>query len=269
MKKWGKLLLASILILGLAFGAVGCGGGASDNQSDNNNNQNNVKKIIVGSETTFPPFEFEENGEKVGFDMDIIKAIGEVQGYEVEIKYQPFDSLITALQSGHIDCAASGMSITPERLEAIDFSDPYFDAGLIIAVRSDENNINDIEDLAGKRLAAQIGTIGAAAANGVKEKDASTTVRTFQSIGEAFMELEKGGVDAIVNDHPVTSYYIQTTKDKGKVKMVGEVFSADDQYGIAVKKGNTEILTMINEGLAKIRENGTYDNIYDKWFTAD
>lgn len=267
MKRWGKLLLASILIMGLAFSAIGCGGGASDKDADNK--QEKAKKIIVGSETTFPPFEFEENGEKVGFDMDIIKAIGEIQGYDVEIKYQPFDSLITALQSGHIDCAASGMSITPERLEAIDFSDAYFDAGLIIAVRSDENDINDIEDLAGKKLAAQIGTIGAAAANGVKEKDASTTVRTFQSIGEAFMELEKGGVDAIVNDHPVTAYYIQTTEEKGNVKMVGEVFSADDQYGIAVKKGNTEILNMINEGLAKIRENGTYDNIYNKWFTAE
>lgn len=265
MKKWGKLLLASILIMGLAFSTVGCGGSSDGNKSDGDKNV--AKKIVVGSETTFPPFEFEENGEKVGFDMDIIRAIGEVQGYEVEIKYQAFDSLITALQSGHIDCAVSGMSITPERLEAIDFSEPYFDAGLIIAVRSDEQNINDIDDLAGKKLAAQIGTIGAAAANGVKEKDASTEVRTFQSIGEAFMELEKGGVDAIVNDHPVTAYYIQTTA-KDTVKMVGELFSADDQYGIAVKKGNSEVLNMINEGLAKIRENGTYDEIYDKWFSA-
>ncbi|NLB88340.1 MAG: basic amino acid ABC transporter substrate-binding protein [Syntrophomonadaceae bacterium] len=263
MKRIVKLLLASMLIMGLIFSAVGCGG--SSEQTDNNNNNDQVKKIVVGSETTFPPFEFEEDGEKLGFDMDLIRAIGEVQGYEVEIKYQPFDSLITALQSGHIDCAVSAMSITPDRLEVVDFSEPYFDAGLIIAVRSDEENINSIDDLAGKRLAAQIGTIGAAAANGVKEKDASTEVRTFQSIGEAFMELEKGGVDAIVNDHPVTSYYIKTTS-KGTVKMVGEVFSADDQYGIAVKKGNTEVLNLINDGLAKIRENGTYDEIYNKWF---
>lgn len=264
MKRIVKLLLASMLIMGLVFSAVGCGG--SSEQAEEDTNQ--AKKIVVGSETTFPPFEFEENGEKVGFDMDLIRAIGEVQGYEVEIKYQAFDSLITALQSGHIDCAVSGMSITPERLEVVDFSEPYFDAGLIIAVRSDEENVKTIDDLAGKRLAAQIGTIGADAANGVKEKDASTEVKTFQSIGEAFMELEKGGVDAIVNDHPVTSYYIKTT-DKGTIKMVGEVFSADDQYGIAVKKGNTEMLNLINEGLAKIRENGTYDEIYDKWFGVE
>ena len=152
---------------GANFSAVGCGGSSSE---QGNNNADQPKKIIVGSETTFPPFEFEENGEKIGFDMDIIRAIGEVQGYEVEIKYQPFDSLITALQSGHIDCAVSAMSITLERLEVVDFSELYFDAGLIIAVRSDEQNINSIDDLAGKKLAAQIGTIGADATNGVKRK---------------------------------------------------------------------------------------------------
>ncbi|HZK43236.1 MAG TPA: basic amino acid ABC transporter substrate-binding protein [Syntrophomonadaceae bacterium] len=264
MNKLVKLLLASMLIIGLMFSAVGCGNSDEPNEADNNK----VKKIVAGSETTFPPFEFDENGEKVGFDMDIIKAIGEVQGYEVEIMYQAFDSLIPALQSNHIDCAISAMSITPERQEAVDFSEPYFNAGLIIAVLADEENITTMDDLVGKKMSAQIGTIGAAAATGLKEKDASTEVRTFQTVGEAFMELEKGSVDAVINDHPVTDYYIKTTA-KDTVKMVGEIFSADDQYGIAIKKGNTEIKDVIDEGLAKIRENGTYDQIYNKWFTVE
>lgn len=257
MKKWGKLFLVSILIMGLMFGAVGCG---------NTSDKGDVKKIVAGSETTFPPFEFDENGEKVGFDMDIIRAIGEVQGYEVEIKYQAFDSLVSALQAGHIDCAISAMSITPKRLESVDFSDPYYNAGLIIAVKPNEEGITTLDDLKGKRISAQIGTIGAAAAQSVKDKDAKTVVKTFQTVGEAFMELEKGGVDAVVNDFPVTDYYIKTT-GKDKVKMVGEIFSADDQYGIAVKKGNTEMINMLNEGLAKIKENGTYGEIHDKWFS--
>ena len=99
----------------------------------------------------------------------------------------------------------------------------------------------------------------------MKALDAKTSVQVFDSVGEAFMELEKGGVDAVVNDMPVTSYYIQT-KGKDKVKMVGEVFKAEDQYGIGVKKGNTDVLTKINEGLTKIKANGEYDNIYKKWF---
>ncbi len=256
MKKWGRLFLISMLVMGLMFGAVGCG--------DTSNNDD-VKKLVVGSETTFPPFEFDENGVKVGFDMDIIRAIGEVQGYEVEIRYQAFDSLINALQAGHIDCAISAMSITPDRLEAVDFSEPYYNAGLIIAVRSNEDSITTVEDLKGKGISAQLGTIGEATAKAVKKEDEKTVVKPFQTVGEAFMELEKGGVDAMVNDFPVTDYYIKTTGE-GKVKMVGDIFSADDQYGIAVKKGNTDILTMVNEGLAKIKENGTYDEIHDKWF---
>ncbi len=256
MKKWGRLLLVSLLIMGLAFAVVGCG---------DSNDKVETKKIVVGSETTFPPFEFDENGKTVGFDMDIIRAIGDVQGYEVEIKYQAFDSLITALQAGHLDCAISAMSITPERLEAVDFTEPYYNAGLIIAVRSDDDSIVVLDDLKGKGISAQIGTIGADAAQSVKDKDAKTEVKTFQTVGEAFMELEKGGVDAVVNDFPVTDYYIKTTA-KDKVKTVGEIFSADDQYGIAVKKGNTTILTMLNDGLAKIKENGTYDEIHAEWF---
>jgi glutamine transport system substrate-binding protein len=144
------------------------------------------------------------------------------------------------------------------------FTDAYFDAGLIIAVHKDNQDIKSTEDLKGKKLAAQNGTIGAAYCDGVKKEEASTEVRIFDDIGLAFIELEKGGVDAVVNDYPVTANYIETTEDTN-VMMVGEMFSADDQYGIAVKKGNTELLEMLNEGLAKIKENGTYDEIYNKW----
>ncbi|MBO8158573.1 MAG: basic amino acid ABC transporter substrate-binding protein [Thermosyntropha sp.] len=241
------------------FTVIGCGGEAADNSEEK------AKKIIVGTNATFPPFESQEKGELVGFDIDLIKAIGEVQGYEVEVKHMAFEALVPAVQQGKIDAAISGMSITPDRLEVVDFTEPYFDAGLIVAVRNDNTDINGTEDLKGKRLAAQTGTIGAAYCDKVKEKDPSTEVKLFKDVGEAFMELKKGGVDAVINDHPVTLNYILTTED-ANIKMVGEVFSADDKYGIAVKKGNTELLNMLNEGLAKVKENGTYDKIYKKYF---
>lgn len=256
--KW-RLWLSMLLIAGLLFTVAGCRGKEAENAGDK------PKKIVVGTNATFPPFESQEKGELVGFDIDLIKAIGEVQGYEVEVQHMGFEALIPAVQQGKIDAAIAGMSITPERQKAVDFTDPYFNAGLIIAVRNDNTAINGTEDLKGKKLGAQTGTIGASYCDKVKAEDPSTQVKLFKDIGEAFMELKKGGVDAVVNDHPVTLNYILTTED-ANIKMVGDVFSADDKYGIAVKKGNKELLNMLNEGLAKIKENGTYDKIYQKYF---
>jgi glutamine transport system substrate-binding protein len=263
MRNFVKLMLASLLVFVLAFALIGCGG-----QTDNSEQPDvatDAKKLLVGTNATFPPFEMQEDSELTGFDMDLIRAIGEVQGYEVEIQHMDFKALVPSVQNGKIDAAIAGMSITPERLESVDFTEAYFDAGLIVAVHKDNQDIQGTDDLKGKKLAAQNGTIGAAYCDEVKNADAATETRIFDDIGLAFMELEKGGVDAVVNDHPVTAYYLKTATDTS-IKMVGDIFSAEDQYGIAVKKGNTELLNALNEGLIKIKENGTYDEIYSKWF---
>lgn len=257
MSKKVRMILSGLLIMGLVFSVIGCGGQQSADQEKT--------KLVVGSETTFPPFEFTEGGEYVGFDMDLIKAIAEAENMEIEINSLGFDALIPAVQTGQIDCLISAMSITDERKESVDFTEPYFQAGLIVAVKSDNTEINGLDDLAGKKIAAQIGTTGADACNGVKEKDATTEISIFNSTGEAYMALENGVVDAVINDHPVTMYYVNTD-GKDKVKPVGEVFAAEDTYGIAVKKGNAELLNKLNEGLQKIKDDGTYDEIYAKWF---
>ena len=254
MKKFGLLLLTTLRTVALVFSVAGCTG------------QKQEQKVLkVGTNATFPPFEMQENNEFTGFDMDLIRAIGEEQGYKVEINHMDFKALIPALGNKKIDAAIAGMSITEERLKSVDFTKAYFNAGLIIAVANNNETIKTTEDLKGKKLAAQNGTIGAAYCDEVKKLDAKTEVRIFDDIGAAFMELEKGGVDAVVNDHPVTAYYLKTT-GTSKAKMVGDIFSADDQYGIAIKKGNTETLNMLNEGLDKIKANGKYDEIYKKWF---
>lgn len=261
MKKFGRLLLAGLMVFALVFTAVGCGGANVGGDQD----QNQKPVLKVGTNATFAPFEMQENNEFVGFDMDLIRAIGEEQGYTVEITHMDFKALIPALNNGKIDAAIAGMSITPDRLQSVDFTEPYFDAGLIIAVRDNNDTIKSTEDLKGKKLAAQNGTTGAAYCDSVKKQDPKTDVKIFDDIGAAFMELEKGGVDAVVNDLPVTAWYLKEKEDSN-VKMVGDVFSAEEQYGIAVKKGNQEILDMLNEGLQKIKDNGKYDEIYDKWF---
>ena len=260
MKKWFKALAAGLVLTGLLVTVIGCGG-----QSGQGNNDSGKKeKLVVGTEATFPPFEMVKDGQYTGIDMDIIRAIAEKQGYEVEIKNLGFDALIPAVESGNIDCAIAAITIEPDRAKVVDFSKPYFDAGLIIAVKKDTAGISTTKDLQGKRIAAQVGTTGADTCQKIKTEDPSTKVKIFESVGEAFMELQKGGVDAVVNDHPVTADYIKTS-GKDNVKMVGEVFSADSQYGIAVKKGNSKLLNDINKGLEELKASGEYDQIYKKW----
>ncbi|WP_031515565.1 basic amino acid ABC transporter substrate-binding protein [Desulfofalx alkaliphila] len=264
MKKLLRLGLVLVTVMALMMAAVGCGGG--DKPADEKAGDDAGKQALkVAFEPTFAPFELtNEAGEYVGFDIDLIKAIAEVQGLEVELQSLGFDGLIPALQVGQVDVVISGMTITEKRAEQVNFSIPYYESGLVIAVRSDNDSIEKPEDLAGKTIAAQIGTTGAMAAEEFAE-EYGATVRTFNTTDLVFMELTNGGVDAVINDLPVTQEYLDKRAD-GRLKIVGDVLEGEDYFGIAVAKDNTELLETINEGLLKLKENGTYAEIYKKWF---
>jgi len=247
------LLAALVLTLGLA----GCGGQESASSDS--------KKLIVGTEPTFPPFEYQDENTKeiVGFDIDLIKAIAEEAGYEVEIQSLGFDGLIGALKSGNIDVIMSGMSITPEREEEVDFGTPYFDAGLMLAVPTDNTTINSFDDLQGKTVAVQIGTTGATKAEELKQAGIVKEVKTFDTMDAVFLELLNGTVDAVINDKPVNEVFM--AKNPGKIKMVGDIVDGE-QYGFAVASGQTELLQKLNEGLEKVKASGKYDEIKAKYF---
>ncbi len=222
-------------------------------------------KVIVGTEPTFPPFEFldKSSGEITGFDIDLIKAIALDQGFEVEVKNLGFDGLVPAVVSGTIDMAASGMTITQERAKVVCFSDAYINAGLALAVRDCDAQIESVDDLQGKTVGAQIGTTGAIK---VKELQASGKIAkmiTYNTIDMAMLDLINGGVDAVINDLPVTKVYIN--KQPGKVKMVGDVLTSES-YGFAMNKENTELLQKVNAGLANLRKSGEYDKLMKKYF---
>ena len=220
------------------------------------------KVLRVGTNPTFAPFEFRAKGSNdlTGFDIDLAKALGKQMGYKVELVNLGFDGLIPALSTGNIDLAVSGMSITEERKNAVDFCDPYYTSGLIVLVRPDETNIKGINDLVGKRIGAQIGTTGATKASSVKGAD----VKQYNNANEPFIELDNKGVDAVINDQPVVAYYLV---NGGKGKMVGDIMEAE-YYGIAAKKGNKALVKQVNEALAALKKNGEYDKIYKKWFGA-
>ena len=190
----------------------------------------------------------------------LIRAIGKEMGYEVEIQNIGFDGLIPAMQAKNIDVIISGMTINDERKENVLFSDPYYQSGLTMVVRSDEQAIKSFQDLKGHKVAVQIGTTSAEAV----KKLGGVEVKELNTPADCFMELKGNGVDAVVNDRPVNDYYITKSGETG-VKALEEKLTAED-YGIAMAKDNTELQSKINEALKKLKENGEYDKIYAKWF---
>jgi glutamine transport system substrate-binding protein len=248
-----KTISAALLIIfSLALILTGCGGQAPQQ----------AKVLKVGSDTAFAPFEFqdEKSKEYVGFDMDLIKAVGKQMGYEVKIQGMGFDGLIPALEAGQIDVAISGMTITDERKKKVNFSKPYYTSGLSIVVKQDNAAIKEFNDLEGKRLAVQIGTTGAAFAKKVKD----AKIREFNTAPEAFLELKAGGVDAVINDLPVNEYYIAKAGSKD-AKIVGKPLNSED-YGIATAKKNTDLAQKIDKAVDELKQNGEYDKLYEKWF---
>ncbi len=219
------------------------------------------RKLVVGMDATYPPFGSQdtETRQYVGYDVDIIRAIGKAEGFEVEVKNLAFDGLIPALKTGNIDIAINDITITPERAKSVDFSNRYYIAGLGVVVNADNTTITKAEDLEGKRLAVSIGSTGEIAARKVKD----AKVRIFNQLTECYLELRNDGVDAVVNDIPTNDYYVATA-GRGKVKSLPIALTRED-LGIAVKKGNTELLTRINLGLATINKNGELAKIFDKW----
>ncbi|MBD1911356.1 basic amino acid ABC transporter substrate-binding protein [Leptolyngbya sp. PL-A3] len=231
-------------------------GGASSSGGD-------AAVLKVATEPAFAPFEAQaSDGTLEGFDIDLMRAIGEAAGFTVEFSSLPFDGIIPALQGGTVDAAISSMTITPERAKTVDFSRPYFKAGLAIAVQANNNDVTSLESLEGKRIAVQIGTTGANTANQIP----GSQVRTFDSAPLALQELANGNVDAVINDAPVTLYAIKSG-NLNSLKVVGQLLT-EEYYGIPMPK-NSPNLERINQGLNTVLTNGKYAEIYKKWFGTE
>src|SRR5699024_10648140 len=223
------------------------------------------KVLKVGTDTNYVPFEFldQEKDEYVGFDIDLIDAIAEEVGFEYELKPMDYNGIIPALQTNNLDIAIAGITINPTREETIDFSEPYYDAGTAILVREDEEDIVEIDDLEGKIVATKQGT---SSYDYVKEMDEIGEVVPFPNIDQAYMELEKGSADAVVFDHPSLLYYINTN-GQGKVKVLDELLEGQT-FGIAFPKGSP-LKAEVDLALSTLKEDGTYDEIQEKWFGED
>lgn len=252
-----KMWLGILLIAGATMLLGGCSGGekASTKPAEQ------TKVLKAGMNPDFAPFEFvDKEGKMIGFDVDLIQAIGKQMGMEVQLQNTAFDGLIPGLQSGNLDVAISGMTITEERKKSIAFSDPYYKSGLVIVVKKENDSIKGAEDLKGKKLAAQIGTTGSLTAH--KVEDAKVT--DFNNTPETFLELKNGGVDAVINDLPVVQYFLKSEEGKD-FKMVGDLLETE-YTGIGIDPKKKELVSEINKALAELKKNGEYEKLYMKWF---
>ncbi|MBO8142374.1 MAG: basic amino acid ABC transporter substrate-binding protein [Firmicutes bacterium] len=218
--------------------------------------------LRVGSDVAYPPFEFvdEETGEFAGFDMDLIREVGRRLGMEVEIINTAWEGIIPGLLAGDYDVVISAMTITDERAQAVDFSDPYFATGQVIVVRADDTSVQQPADLTGKVVAVQIGTTGQFAAERI---EGVARIDHYPSTPEALLALRLGRADAAVVDELVAME--EARANPGTLKVVGTPFTVE-YYGIAIRKGRQELLRSINRTLAQIKADGTYDELYAKWF---
>ncbi|MEY2984686.1 MAG: Gln/Arg/Lys/His-binding protein and permease protein, partial [Cyanobacteriota bacterium] len=228
--------------------------------------QNTGRAFVVATEPTFPPFEMVDGqtGKLTGFDIDLIRTIGEAAGLTIQIESLPFDGIIPALQAGTLQAAISGITITGERAQSVAFSSPYFKAGLAIAVPANNDSIKSLADLEGKKIAVQLGTTGALEA----VKIPGAQVVNFDSAATALQELVNGKVDAVLNDGPVTLFAIKDAGLQG-IKIAGEAVT-EEFYGIALPLGRpgepNENLALVNYGLFQVIASGTYQALYEKWF---
>lgn len=219
-------------------------------------------KLVMATNAEFPPYEFHDGDKIVGIDAEIAQAIADELGMELEIEDIAFDSIIPEIVSGKADMALAGMTVTEDRKASVDFSDTYATASQMIIVKED-SEIAGPDDLKGVTVGVQLGTTGDIYVSDL-EAD-GTTVERYNKGFEAVQALSQGKIDAVVIDGEPAKTFVSETEG---LKILDEAFTVEE-YAIAVKKGNTELLDKVNGALETLKDNGTLDEIVAKYIKAE
>lgn len=219
--------------------------------------------VSAVTDPSFVPFEMmdKETGEMVGFDMDILREVADRAGFDIDLRTMDFNGIIPAVQTGNADLAIAGITITDEREKVVDFSDPYYDSGLRILVPAGNESIDELSDLEGKRIGTKIGSTSYDYLQ--KNLGDSAEIKPYPGSADMYLALMGGSVDAVFYDAPNVGYFAKT-QGEGKAKVVGPLYEGQ-QYGIAFTSGS-QWVEPTNEALASMKEDGTYGEIYKKWF---
>lgn len=257
-----RAITSAFAITALATVLAGCASDTDKVTTDSGVELIKDGKLTVCTHMPYEPFQYQEGGKVVGFDVDLMNLVAEELDLEQDIFDTPFEGIETgqAMSTGKCDIAAAGMTITDERSKVMDFADPYFDAtqALLVPAGSD---IKSLDDLKGKSLAVQVGTTGQKYAT--ENAPDGVEIRDFEDLALLTQAVKNGQVDAGINDNTVLYDYVSKNP---QVEVAAE-FDTGEQYGFAVAKdGNDELVEVVNEVLAKAKDDGTYDKIYKKYF---
>jgi polar amino acid transport system substrate-binding protein len=220
-----------------------------------------MRTVTVATDATWPPMEMvDANKQIVGFDIDFMNAVAREAGFKVVFKNTAWDGIFAGVEAGQYDAIISSVTITPERRAKYDFSTPYINAGQILVVPKSER-ATKVADLKGKKVGAQIGTTGAMAI----KKNAGVELKTYDEVGLAFEDMAAGRIAGVVCDEPTAIIYaLQKKEYNTKFKIVGKPFT-NEAYGIVVKKGNKELLALIDKGVAAVKKKKIDVQLRKKW----
>lgn len=253
----------TVLLLALALSAspllaAGCGGGSDTEGTSGGGGE----KLTVGSDVPYPPFE-EFGASKTefkGFDVELLEAIAAKIGREVEFQDTSFDTIFRDLAQGKFDMVASATTITDEREESVDFTNPYYlPSAQSIVVTKGTTGLKTAKDLEGKTVGVQQGTTGE---EYVEEEIDTKELRTYPQGPDTFPALKAGTIDAVVIDRPVAE---KAVEQDSELEIAGGI-ETEEEYGFVVQQGDDELREELNEGLEEVLDNGEYATIYKKWF---
>lgn len=252
-----KKLVSVLLVVACVLAVTACGSKKEDGDGEEKKDDN---KLVMATNAEFPPYEYREGDDIVGIDADMAAAVAEELGMELEIEDMAFDSIIPAIQSGKADIGVAGMTVDPDRLENVNFSDTYAQASQVIIVKAD-SEIAGPDDLEGKTIGVQLGTTGDIYASDIKD----STVEQYNKGFEAVQALTQGKIDAVVIDGEPAKEFV---KEAEGLKILDEPLT-EEEYAIAIAKDNEELLEKVNKALASLKESGKLDEIVGKYITAE
>ena len=264
MKKWGALVVTGALIASLSLFGCSSSDDGTDATSESGYTLVTDGVLTVGTSPDYPPFENMENGEYVGFDIDLATAVAELLGLEVEFQTLNFDSILTAVAAGgQVDVGISGFSVDPERAELVDFSDAYYIDNLSVAVMSGgeitSDNAADALNTEGVVIAVQSGTTGEDYA---LEHFPNATIVPYTQSTECFAALQAGQADAVMTNSSVVAQMIEQSYPDAEIVLS---VATGEEYAIAVSKDNAALTEAINEAIAALEADGTIDELMEKW----
>jgi len=258
-----KLILASVLLL-VASMIAGCGFFGEKEKSGKVLNRLEESNVLnVAFEGTYPPFNFlDDKDEFQGFDVDISNEIAKRLGAEANFIATKWDGLIGGLKADKFDIIIGQMTVTEERKKSVDFTDPYVITGSVLVTREDTNDITKLEDIKGKKVGVGGGTTFEEVARSVEGAD----VKLYKAVSDYIQDLTNERLDVIINDQLLISYNIK--ENNLPIKIASDIVNKDE-IGMAVNKGNEDFIEKVNGALSEMKEDGTYNEIYKKWFGTD